>query len=320
MRGTANSWERCLYVAAMVAALALIAGKASAQCGAPHHTQLEADCNGTVTSGYSFSTTASGGSAGSNAAIVGNGEAGDDARVDPVPNGYSGVAAIITGSANFNTNGTALAASAYSGGGGLGGYGISLGPYQVGGTGNITTTGNDAPTMNTYIIAGNGRAGGGADGVSSTVGQSGAGGNGTYDSLTISGQIITSGDDSPGIAGGVMGSAGGIGTSTVLTDNNGGAGGAGGNAGYPLGQMVGTQLQTPWRYYLSVNTSGANSQGIVLNNVGGSGGAGGVAVGGGEGNGLPDLLCHGFFDPHCESIHRWSPQLCGTDWVLTART
>ncbi|MCE0497179.1 MAG: hypothetical protein LV481_04445 [Methylacidiphilales bacterium] len=195
------------------------------------------------------------------------------------------------------------------GGGGGGTVDATIGSVATG-SDDVTTSGDGSSGVIIQSIGGGGGnsgltvaagvAGGGlgAGGVSVSVGAtSGTGGDGGLVDASYDGNLITKGNDSPGLlvqsvgggggnSGGTIaasGSAGGVGSGGVSV-GIGGSGGGGGNGGVSGTNSV--TLSTMG----SVSTTGDNSSAIVVQSIGGGGGNGGYDIsaalsGGGTGSG-----------------------------------
>ncbi|CAD0187043.1 hypothetical protein RUESEDTHA_03954 [Ruegeria sp. THAF57] len=199
--------------------------------------------------GFNVSASVGGAGTGSGSAAVGlggRGEGGGNA---------SAVTADISG--NLETRGdgsTGLLAQSVGGGGGNGGMNISV-AVAAAGTGS----------------------GGASVGLG---GASGTGGNGGTAEATLTGNVLTAGDESTGIVVQSLGGGGGNGglnvsaTVTAAGKGSGGAsvglggsGGSGGNSAAATGTVVG-----------NVTTSGDNAGGVVVQSAAGGGGNGGLNV------------------------------------------
>jgi hypothetical protein len=196
---------------------------------------------------------------------------------------------------------------AQSVGGGGGDGGSSGGMVAVGGSGSgggtsstvtvtqggvITTGGTNAAGIFAQSVGGGGGYGGSAGSISAFVGvavggSGGGGGAGGTVNLTLQGQdattaslVKTTGDRSMGVFAQSVGGGGGAGGGAVQVTGGafgagsvavGGSGGSGGQGGtVSLSKGTGQSI---------VQTSGADSTGVMLQSVGGGGGNGGYAVG-----------------------------------------
>ena len=196
--------------------------------------------------------------------------------------GFGGIGGAVTvaGTATITTQGrlgSGILAVSEGGNGGGGGSGSTFnsaedgrpggpgGVVTVGGSFNITTTGDIAHGI--WAKAVGGVAGGGGDGgwTGTSAGSGGTGSRGGDAVVNFSGSITTQGADSYGIyAESVGGFGGGGGSGTSIFYSNGGSGASAGSGGNVTVTNTG-----------EITTTGARGHGVFAQSVGGGGGSGG---------------------------------------------
>jgi hypothetical protein len=265
-----------------------------------------------------FNVTGSIAGSGSNAGAVSVGLGGSGGSAS---NGGAAIAT-VTGNVMTAGNGAnSIIAQSIGGGGGNGGFNVSgsvsgaggnavgvavgLGGSGGGGgnggtatatvTGNASTQGNDATAVIVQSLGGGGGTGGmnvsanvsgsGSSAGGVTVGLGGAGGGGgdsALTTLTLTGDVVTQGDDAGGIlvqSVGGGGGAGGMNVSANVTGSGsssgavsvglGGSGGLGGDGAVVSSTVTG-----------DVTTRGDRATGYIAQSLGGGGGNGGMNVSG----------------------------------------
>ncbi len=199
--------------------------------------------------------------------------AGDGARVEATIRADSIVNA-------GGDNAAAVFVQSLGGGGGRGSSDVGIaalgGNGSAGGdggvvittlAGDISTNGQRARAVHTASRGGGGGDSGAAVGVAALGGSGGTGGNGGVVVVTNAATLFTQGDQSDALYAASLGGGGGSAHSTVGIVAIGGSGGQGGTGGNIFAGST-----------ESIQTSGADADGIFMHSVGGGGGDGSSAV------------------------------------------
>ena len=195
----------------------------------------------------------------------------DDYQIDITTSSQAGISLVSTGGAG-NTAGEGLSDNTATGGtGGIGGNGGTVTLNASGGSGKITTTGDEVHGIVAISEAGDGGTGGIGHGPDKGIGGNGGyGGTGGDVSVSYAGDVSTDGDKAQGVLVQSLGGAGGAGgDASSWFDGNGGHASQPGPSGDASASLSdGT-----------ITTKGDESAGILVESVGGFAGASGGSSG-----------------------------------------